>query len=554
MTSTLRVKNQKPGKLNPVYNPSAAGAYDARKYISDVFIPLLRTPLVPTAGVDILHNGQSMSDDDIIDLMLTCCQGFVVSDAEELTRSLFHQTLVSYNPNTNLLLREMFAVAAGTEANLPEPDSQTIYTPATDVIPAASKFLQGTTSYEEFFASFAYYFRLEAFGVFFVNEQAFDDFKAWFQAEINTIQNLLNSDCLALVSEFMKFKLNGLTESFKLRDTENDNLDEFCFARVLISLLMRYFGTTALAGIMPFDFEELFCPKNVVFVNVERYAHSTPAAIARDLKEIKQAIDLSNKIKMISNKQLTRLGATARSLNRTQQMAANAASNKLAVAAKAALTPLRSKAMTPVEYLNAISKILKKMTTEMRTTNVYKRYKQSYQKSNRRNPDDYNLQGKIVSTKYYPDLHIYLDTSGSVTEPQYEAGMKLCIQLARKLNVNLYINSFSHVMSQTHLLQCQGKTLKEIYAKFQKIAKVTGGTDYAPIWRFINASPKRKRELSIIITDFEYHAPSNFIAHPDNLYYMPFANIPWDIIKLNINGFMKSALHNDSLIRTKILA
>ena len=73
----------------------------------------------------------------------------------------------------------------------------------------------------------------------------------------------------------MKLDLKGLTESFKIRDTETDNLDEYCFARLLISHLMSYFKTTTLAGLMPFDFENLFCTKNVVFINVDQFAQAS---------------------------------------------------------------------------------------------------------------------------------------------------------------------------------------------------------------------------------------------------------------------------------------
>jgi hypothetical protein len=148
MAGTVRVKNQKIGKLNPVYVPSAAGDFDVQEYMKKVFIPVFRMPMVPTSPVDILINKVNTSDDEVMDLLLCCCTGTVNQDAEELTRSLFHQTLASYNQNTNLLYREHFAVAAGTEAKLPEPSSTVIYSPATDVIPAASEFLQGTVQYE----------------------------------------------------------------------------------------------------------------------------------------------------------------------------------------------------------------------------------------------------------------------------------------------------------------------------------------------------------------------------------------------------------------------
>ncbi len=549
----VRVYNQKPNKLNPVYIPSFKGDFDLEKYMTDVFQPTLRMPMVPNNPVDIQINNSSKTDTDINKLMLRCCTGTVDSDAEETCRSLFGQTLQYYNPQTKLLLKDLFAVASGTEACLDEPDPVTIYTPATDIIPAANGFLAGTTTYEEFFATFAYYCRFEAFGVFFVNDTAFNDFKTWFQSQVNIIQSKLSRDCLALIADFMSLTLSDLTESFRIRHTETENLDEYCFARILITELMIYFGNTSMAGIMPFDFENLFCPKNIVFINVERFAHASPAAIANEIKDINQSIDITKNIPMISNAKLQQLAPVSRQLRKSQAMAIQAAMNN-SPASRASRTAFKKRIMTNKEYLVSVTKILGKMKTEKMTQNIYKCVKSSFAKPNRRNPDDYNLQGKIVSTKYRPDIHLYLDTSGSISEENYEASVKLAIQLAKKLNVNLYFNTFSHVMSQTTLLKCAGKSLKQIYTEFQKTPKVTGGTDFEQIWRFINMSKKREAELSIMITDFEWSARSAFIKHPKNLYYMPCANINWQSICSSAQHFIKSCEHNDPNIRAHILA
>lgn len=549
----VRVYNQKPGKLDAVYIPSFKGDFDLKKYITDVFGPVLRTALVPNTPVDIKIDNSSVTDDEIIDLMLNCCTGQVNSNAEDACRSLFSQTLQYYNPQTKMLFKDVFAVAAGAEAGLDEPDAVTIYTPATDIIPASSGFLAGNTAYEEFFATFAYYCRFEALGVYFVNQTEFDNFKSWFQNMINTIQNNLSADCLGLISDFMNLKLDGLTESFRIRNVETENLDEYCFARVLISHLMAYLKNTSLAGVMPFDTENLFCPKNIVFINVERFAHASPVVIATEIKDINKSIDITKKIPMISNRKLNQLAPVARGLRKTQAMAVQAAMRQ-APASRASRTAFKSKIMTNKEYLVNITKILSKMKTEKMTQNIYKAVKPSFAKPNRRNPDDYNLQGKIVSTKYRPDIHLYLDTSGSISEENYEASVKLAIQLAKKLNVNLYFNTFSHIMSQTTLLKCAGKSVKQIYSVFQNTPKVTGGTDFEQIWRFINAGKKRQDELSIMITDFEWSARSTFIKHPKNLYYMPCANMNWKMICDCANHFIKSCEHNDPNIRAHILA
>lgn len=550
---SVTVHNQKPGKLNAVYTPSFMGAFDLNSYITSVFKPVIRNPLVTTSPVSVQINGTNSSDDDINNLMLKCCTGSVDSQAEQDCRELFNQTLQHYNPNTKLLLKDVFAISYGKEVGLDEPDAVTIYTPAIDIIPAAKNFLAGTITYEEFFATFAHYCRFEAYGAYFINDTAFDDFKTWFQSMLVPIQSKLTSKCQSLIADFMQLKLNGLSESFKIRDTETDNLEEYSFARILTSCLMAYFKTTQLAGIMPFDFENLFCPKNIVFINVERFAHASPAAVAMEVKDIQQAIDIMRNVKMISNHKLNKLAPISRQLRKSQSMAVQAAANN-DPALRAKQARFKNRIMTKKEYLVNISKILNKMKTEKLTHNVYKQSKSSFAKPNRRNPDDYNLPGKIISTKYRPDIHLYLDTSGSISEMNYEASVKLAIQLAKKLNVNLYFNTFSHILSQTTLLKCAGKTTKQIYAEFQRTPKVTGGTDFEQIWHFINGNKKREAELSIMITDFEWRARSSFIKHPKNLYYMPCANMDWTYICHEAERFSKSCEHNDPNIKAHILA
>lgn len=550
---SVRVHNQKPGELSAIYKPAITGKYDILKYMTDVFQPVLRQPLVPSSPVSIQLDGTDMSDADINNLFLKCCTGVVDSQAEENCRELFTQTLQHYNPSTKLLLKDIFAISYGAKSSLDEPDPVTIYTPATDIIPISNKFLAGIATYEEFFATYSYYCRFEAFGVYFVNDTAFDDFKTWFQNMINPIQGNLSSTCLSLISDFMKLTLKDLTESFKIRDTETDNLNEYCFARILISHLMMYFNTTSLAGIMPFDFDELFCPKNIVFINVERFAHASPSAIANEIRDINESINLMHKVKMVSNHKLNKLAPIARQLHKSQAMAVAAATQRNPVN-RASQIAFKRRIMTHNEYLAYINKILKRMKSEQITQNVYKYSKPSFAKPNRRDPDNYNLQGKIISSKYRPDIHLYLDTSGSISEENYEASVKLAIQLAKKLNVNLYFNTFSHVMSQTTMLKCANKSVSQLYTEFQKTPKVTGGTDYEQIWHFINGNKKREAELSLIITDFEWSARSTFIKHPKNLYYIPCANMNWDMICGSARYFVKSCEHNDPNIRAHILA
>ena len=86
-----------------------------------------------------------------------------------------------------------------------------------------------------------------------------------------------------------------------------------------------------------------------------------------------------------------------------------------------------------------------------------------------------------------------------------------------------------------------------------KIPKVTGGTDYEQIWHYINQSAKRRRELSLILTDFEWTPASHFVQHPKNLYYIPCSNMNWKAICHYAEMFGKAMLRNEPNIRKHIL-
>lgn len=552
----MNIVNQKPVVLAPEYTDQIKKDLDVKDLLKQTVVNPLFTPLIPNQPVTMTANGTSYDADSIADLMSRCCGDVLDVMAEQSVKTILGQTMVNYNPNTNLGVIEMFPVQSGTAAKLPEPDgSSVIYTPATDVIPMARQFLAGTGSYDSFFASLAYYARPETLGFYFVNELAFDSFIQWFTQQMSMLSTVLTPDVNKLASDFMQLKLPGLTESLILRNTDGESDEPLSFARLIINLLMQYTNVAGPAeyGILPFNLRELVYPHTIVFVNVERHSRATAKQVSDEWKIINNALQNKNRPKMISNNSLRRLTAVQRSLQRIASMAANAATNQGAMAARAANFRFSKNRPTIVDTTRTIRKILSKMTVQGMTMNVYKSSKPSFAKPNRRDPDDYNKQGKVVSTKYQPDIHLYIDTSGSISERDYEDAVKACIAMAKKLNINMYFNSFSHVMSQTTRLHLEGKSKAAIYKEFQKVPKVNGGTDYEQIWNFINRSKKRVRELSIIISDFQWTARSAYVRHPKNLYYIPCSTLSWDDIVRDADSFCKSAVHNDPGIRARIL-
>ena len=564
----MNIVNQKPVVLSPIYNDTIGNPFNPAELVKQVVARPLFTPQIQSSPVTMTdNNGNNVTEDDITDLIIRCCGEVMDASAEAACKTLLGQTLLHYNNKTNIPITNAFviqsAVTAGPEigcpTGMPEPDGNTVfYTPAGDVIPMCRQFMAGTASYDLFFASLAFCVASpETLGFYFVNEVAFTQFIAWFQNQMAMLGSVMPPTTNKLAADFANLTLKGLTESLILRNNDAEENDPNSFARLLIALLMQY---TTIAGpgefgVLPFNIAELICPKTVVFVNVEKHAHATARKVREEWDLINGCLQQKNQPHMISNKSLRKLTAVQRNLKKISSMAANAASNQNLQAMRAANFRFSKTRPTTVNMGRIIKKILDKMTFTNKSMNVYKSVKSSFAKPNRRDPDDYNKQGKVVSTRYKPDIHLYIDTSGSISERDYQDAVKACIAMAKKLNINMYFNSFSHIMSQTTRLHLEGKSNEAIYEEFKKVPKVNGGTDYEQIWHFINqdTSKKRQRELSIIISDFEWTARTATIRHPKNLYYIPCSTMNWDSIVRHAEAFCKSAVHNDPNIRAHVL-
>lgn len=551
----ITISNQKPAVLECNHYVPAKGSFDISTTIKEMIAEPLFEP-IGNAPVSIAVDGNDIDVDEFTQYVITTLDEAYDDEAEQLVKGVFERGLIHYNPTSTLLARKVFTVQAGCRAKLPIPTASIIYTPEQDVIPAAKGLLANQTSFDMWFASLAFYAKPVTLGVSLTNEDTFNRFKEWVANEVNTVRAALPAETIRRFDSFNKdTDLKGLTESIAIRKDYNDDNDELSFSRMLAVYIVQYSTIDPdNFGILPFDVSELVCPRSVIFVNVDAHAHATKKQVAQEWTIINKSI--AAPIHVISSGKISKLTTAQRTVTKMQASAAQVAlsSQRKQGATKHANTPFRKTPPTATDLLKLVKKVLQQMSNVARSENVYKEVKSSFARTNRRHPDDYNLPGKVISTKYKPDLHIYLDTSGSITERNYEDMIKACIRLARKLDINLYFNSFSHVMSQCTYLPVKGRSTKQIYRQFQKIPKVGGGTNYVQIWEYINASKKRRRELSIIMTDMEYSTPSHLsVPHPKNLYYVPCSHMDWDYLVRCAQMFVNSSRHVAPDIRKHVL-
>lgn len=550
----MQITNQKPVELSPVYDAVITGQFEPVDYLKDTVIKPIMTPLSPSAPVQFSANGGQLGEDDLTQYVLNCLTDTFDAAAETVAKDMFHKTLVYFDKTSDLSIQDLFAIQSAVKEQLPAPTAQVVYTPATDVIPACREFLAGICTYDKLFASLDFYARPQVLGFYFANSTEFDNFKTWLTGELQVLGSALPQNTNKLFADFQALNLNGLTESLILRNDDNENNDPCSFARTLVALMMKYAKATspALYGVFPFQLGELYCPKAVVFVNIERHSRATAKQVADEWQIINQSQQM--KIKVVSTNKLNKLTGAVRAMKKISSgaVAANMAQNNPGVA-RAARAKFRKTQPTQTDLVRILRRVVKKMATVAKSENSYKSVKMSFARPNRRDPDNFNLMGKLVSTKYKPDIHIYLDTSGSISERNYQDAIKALIIMARKMNVNLYFNSFSHCLSQCSHLRTKDRSLKEVYAAFQKIPKVDGGTDYEQIWHYINSSKKRRRELSIIMTDFEWTAPNRYVKHPKNLFYIPISHTDWQGLTYWADKFVKSMAHIDPNCRARLL-
>ncbi|PDQ35494.1 MAG: hypothetical protein B5766_05360 [Candidatus Lumbricidophila eiseniae] len=560
----FNISDQRPATLDPIHMLPIKGTYDPAPAMRETLVDPLFEPL-PGRSVSITDDkGSSYNQDAILNLFMHTLSGTVNNRAEQGVKNLLAQGLINFELTSQLLVNEVFANQAGAASKLPTPGPRVIYSANSDVIPAAKALLSrpDETMAKSMFASLAFSYCPETLGFWFLTESAYDDFRQWFDQQVIVLSAVLPADTLNLLQKFQQLNLSGLTESLTLRKNDADQLHDYSFARVLVHLLMQYSrlqqnqaaatpGTLLESGVLPFVLTELFLPRTVVLVNTEAHARASAHKVDAEWRLINQS--LNSPVKVVSASQLSKLTALSRALAKASSAAVQASTQRSQQIGRSAKIVFRKQAPTTVDIMVGLMRVLKQMKEVNRSQNIFRKVKTTFTKANRRDPQDFNKPGKSVSTHYLPDLHIYVDTSGSISESNYQHAIMMLIKLAKKLNVNLYFNSFSHIMSQEVLLKTAGKSTSQIWKEFQRIPKIAGGTNYEQIWQYINTSLARKRRLSLVITDFEWRARSHRVEHPKNLYYAPCSNMDWDRIVGHMRGFVESARHLDPAIAQHLI-
>ena len=278
-------------------------------------------------------------------------------------------------------------------------------------------------------------------------------------------------------------------------------------------------GAPQTCGVLPFSIAEMALPRTLVLVNVEAHARASMRKIINEWELINKS--LHTPVKLVTPGQLSKLTALARAQQKASAQAANSLSNAHQQKGRSGRVVFHKRPTRPVDIYKSVMRVLTRMSKVNQSLNSIRNVTTSFVRANRRQPNDPNKPGKVISRKYLPDIHIYLDTSGSISTENYEDTIKMLITFAKKMGVDLYFTSFSHIMSTPVRLRIKDRSVNQVWKQFAAVPKVSGGTDYEQIYTFINEHPVLKRRLNLVITDFEWWPGSYHIDVPENLYYVP---------------------------------
>lgn len=556
------ITNHKPSQLEPTVvpafvnqNPQSDEIFET--FQNDVFTQLDQ-PLRQGLDPQYVFDGQPEDKDSISETFVT--ELFLDEGESERSvklRDFLAQTLLHYQPNFETIDASLM-VQNATAENLPLPIVQgarsIVYTVATDVIPVAKQYLAGQVSFNYWATSFGFTFRVPALVVSMDTPDVYKEFQQYVQTTVAPFQSQLPIDANMALQEFYKTTLNDLAEGFRIRATVGDNNQDYSFARILHTCVMQFVAQNDQAGIIPTSLKEIIHPTTIMFLNVEKHAHSNN----RDInKTWNSAMNMSkakliglNKIKKLSEEE--QLDAMRQRSNVRRSALMNKAKDP--ASRKKRAKPFGKQLKTSKQLTKEIVRILSKMKKVRMSNNVIKTRKTTFNKPNRRDPDNYDKPGIIYSHQYVPDIHVYLDTSGSISERNYKEACMAIIQLAQTLKTKLYLNSFSHVLSQPALVDIGNCSKETAWKRLQNIPKVSGSTDFDLVWDYIHQSPQRKQELAIMITDFEY-TPSNSYTRslPQNLFYVPCGGFDIDKLRRNATYFVNSTRRLDANLRHKII-
>lgn len=440
-----------------------------------------------------------------------------------------------------------------TKGEYPAQGDNVLYTVETDLKPACQAYVRDNSkrnrdAIKAIFPKVTT--QADLVGVAFANDSEFDQFKTTVANLQKQYSNQLTPEVNQMLGEFQSVTLdNKLTAPITVAADGNFDNSALSFMTILRHALHESVNAGN-SFMVPFSTYSLFNPKHIVFINLYKHAFASKSQIIEEWVNIRKGA--KSKLLKFNAQSIKALEIAA---GQAQKQGRNRYDenerNNDATQHRANRVSIRRPDTNVLK--RRIANILKKTRTNRKTMNVTKTRVKTYGRPNRRNQEDVDRPGAVIRTDYRPDIHIYQDTSGSISESNYAAATRMLIDIAKYLDVDVYYTSFSHVISETTRVRTKGKSPETIYKEITSIPKVSGGTDFSLVWDDIAENPAHRKQLAFVISDMDWNAPSTEPEVPKNVFYLPIVDSDWDNIRRCTERLLNSTRHYKTNLRKYFL-
>lgn len=441
-----------------------------------------------------------------------------------------YNALTPFNFQNANLIEDLYGLQALHQLQLPHPSNDkkqmVVYTIEDDIVPAIQNLNNSwTTNHMDLLLASLYGFiKTRNFGnIMFMGIKSDTEWNRY-KAKVLELATATQSPTTILkANEFNTFPFaNQLSQSVLLNENTTSTSFEYCLLQAIHLL-----EPTESICPLPVNIKSQIMPSVISFLNINAMATATPTEISNEIQSIRNASVLNKSLKMISSNRLR----TAETITPKQRTNSKQSTKKDDIVRRQN-RKLSSQPLSSETQLKRMIKLVKQFMSNRESQNTYKTTTHTYMRPNRRKPLDYSLKGKSTRKSYHPDIHIYFDTSGSISEDNYKASALNIIKLAIKMNVDIYVSFFSHVITQPVRLKVKDRTAQQIFNEFIRLPKVGGGTDFNQFWNQINAIDTHNKKsgksyrINFVITDFCDRVPrdrvfTNQEAAVKNTFYIP---------------------------------
>ncbi|PZU04576.1 MAG: hypothetical protein DI630_00175 [Gordonia sp. (in: high G+C Gram-positive bacteria)] len=567
------------------YNPSSVLAAFATNHLLQPLVPTVPAHAIDSVSGSALTAtdlGQILATPILVDTFSGDTPGDTPSN-NAAALDLLAQTTSAISRSSHPYIRQVFLNQGLGELGLPVPEpGRVIYTAENAVSPSAKELLgligagpsptaydDGDAAWTQFFVSLAATFRPATLGVAMLGPDTYTRFGEHLMEVASALHasGKVTSDVLDKCRQCAAITLTDLTEALRLRPRASVPTEDYSFARLVVHSLFSFVkseqasaagaSVPAHAALLPFDLSELICPETIIFVNLDAHARRVPSEIKKQWAWVTNQV--TNGLKIMSMKSITRLGAAATRLRSAERKAVNSRDQlESKTKRNAEASDFFDSAPPPVQILTDLRIKLDRMAKVNKSENVRLYKQKTFSRANRRRPDNPDVPGTTVRQEFMPDIHYYPDTSGSMSLQDYMDGALFLMMMAKKFDMNFYFSSHSHLLAPEILLPVKGKSLPQMKRLIESVPKVGGGNNFALIYDHVQTSVDRRRRLNVVATDFGWVANSSHLfTHPENIVYLPAFDrsspYSWESVKRNCAEFINAMRPFDSNIDAKIL-